>query len=281
MKNHKQFLTALALFLGFFANATDRIVAYGGSGGAFSTISAAITAASSGDRIIIYPNGVAFSENLTITTSLQLLSAVEGQQWNLTGNITYNPSSAGQSFTVSGGNIAGNITTGINAPTGTRTKVNITGCKLTGGHIDFTANYYDMNIASDSLIGGGYVSMASFGKVVGNYINVGGAYAHGIFVQGDGVATNDTMYIVGNKIQMSTYGSQATYGVYWTSGSQFYHIANNFITNGAQNQNLFYIGASKTSATGINALLNNTLVNGKYKLMDLLCSLCKFLYLCI
>jgi hypothetical protein len=260
MKNSKQILTAMALLMCLFANATDRIVAYGGTGGAFSTITAAIAASSSGDRIIIYPSTVAFSENLTITTSLQLLSATEGQQWSLAGNITYNPSSAGQTLTISGGNLTGgNIVTGINAPTGARTKVNITGCKLASGHIDFSANYYDMNIASDSIMGAGYVSMASFGKVVGNYINVGSTYAHGIYIQSDGLASTDSVYIVGNKIQMTTYSSQATNGIYWNSTSQFYYIANNYITAGGNNQNIVNINNSKTSSAGGNTMLNNTM----------------------
>ena len=264
MKNPKQILTAMALLMCLFANATDRIVAYGGTGNAFSTITAAIAASSSGDRIIIYPSTVAFSENLTITTSLQLLSATEGQQWSLTGNITYNPATAGQSLTISGmNNLSGNITTSINAPAGTRTKVNILGSKLAAGYIDFSTSNYDMNVASDSIMGGGYVYI-NYGKVVGNYINVGAAYAHGIYINTDATATTDTMYVVGNKIICTTYtynSSRPTYGILWSSTSQYYYMANNFITGKADYQTTIYVANTKTAATGGNSMLNNTVIN--------------------
>ena len=69
------------LFITTSLFATDRIVAEGGQGGAFASITEAINAAVSGDRILIYPkaNGALYGENITITNkSIQLLSATEG-----------------------------------------------------------------------------------------------------------------------------------------------------------------------------------------------------------
>ncbi len=87
MKN-KLFIFLSAVFFSFQADAADLIVDVTGVGGAYSTLSSAIAASSAGDRLMIYPNVTPFSENITIPHSLQLLSAVEGERWSMTGSIT-------------------------------------------------------------------------------------------------------------------------------------------------------------------------------------------------
>jgi hypothetical protein len=256
----KKTILLFALLASICGRAADLIVADGGAGGAYATIGAAVTAAVSGDRIIITPKpaGATYNENITVTNkSLQFLSATEGTYWKLNGDITLNPSVAGQSFTIEGANLTnGNITTAVNAPAGARCKVNILGCKLTNGYIDFATNNFDMKVAADSIMNG-YVYLR-YGNIYGNYINVGALFAHAISYGNDPTATSDVMNVVGNKILASTYGAGSTYGVYWGSSNYVFNIANNYFDGGSQNQNLIYIASTKTTTSANNFIINNT-----------------------
>ena len=264
------FTTVLIAAMLHSAQATDRLVVEGGAGGAYANIIDAVNAAASGDRILITPKagGATWNENLTITAkSLQFLSATQGVYWKLNGSITFNPTTAGQSMTVMGAQItAGNITTAINAPAGVRAKVTIMGCKMDSGFINFDANQYEMNIAGDSLMNG-YIYMR-YGKVMGNFIDVGGLGAHGVYVNSDGGATNDVLHIVGNKIDCST-NAITTYGILWSSGAQFYNISNNYIKQNGASQNCIYVNGSKTSTVLKNRLMNNTLIMTVYNALAL------------
>ena len=73
MKKKLLFIAIAGLF-NLMANAADLYVRATGAGGAYTTVSAAITAANNGDRIIIQPkiDGSAYIENLTINKSLTL-----------------------------------------------------------------------------------------------------------------------------------------------------------------------------------------------------------------
>ncbi len=247
--------------------AVDRLVADGGAGGSFASIMAAVNAAVSGDRIIVTPKagGASWNENINLTTSpnngksLQFLSATEGVYWKLNGDITYTPSAAGQSLTVLGAHmISGSITSGNNAPAGARCRVVIMGCKLDNGLINFNHNYYDMNIAADSLMNG-YIYFR-YGKVVGNFIDSGAICAYSVYVATDAVASNDVVHIAGNKIDLSTSNCTQLYGVWWSSSSQLYNISNNYIKQNATTQMSIRISDSRSSATEKNRLMNNTCI---------------------
>ena len=262
------FLFIFFIFASQMGFAIDRIVADGGAGGAYATITEAIDAASTNDRIIIYPKagGVPYGENLTITNkSLQLLSALEGQRWTLNGNINFNPTIVGQTLTIIEASILnGNITTSGNAPAGNRAKVRILESKLQNGSILFDYNNYDMNISRDSLMNGRIVMR--YGKITGNYINYNNTTGSVIAVNTDNSASNDSLYIVGNKIAYAGfYYYEYTAGISWNSTSQFAYISNNYISSSASGYyGSFgvYIGNNATSATGKNAILNNTLICG-------------------
>jgi hypothetical protein len=246
----------------FSAKGADLIVAEGGQGGAYATINEAITAAVSGDRILIYPkqNGAQYSENITLTNkSLQLLSATEGTYWKLFGNITITPSSAGMNFVIQLANITnGDIVYGASSPVGTRTKVSILGCKLDAGNIDFNANYFDMNI-SNNILSNGYVYLR-FGRVIGNSITTT-ACVHNIYFNNDLVATNDINYAVGNYLNLPNTSCGTTIaGVYINNSNQYYYIANNFIDDDAAWQNPIYVNTSKSGASK-NYIINNSLLH--------------------
>lgn len=73
--------------------AADLYVRDLGAGGAYSTISAAITAANNGDRIIIKPKigNVPYLENVTINKSLTLVSETNFSKYYVQGNISIVP----------------------------------------------------------------------------------------------------------------------------------------------------------------------------------------------
>ncbi|MDZ4822721.1 MAG: hypothetical protein SH856_04620 [Flavobacteriales bacterium] len=246
--------------------ATDRLVVQGGAGGAYANIIDAMNAAVSGDRILITPKagGATWNENITMTAgpnnakSLQFLSATQGAYWKLNGSISITPAAVGQYLTVMGCQIiAGNITSGASAPTGARCKVTVMGCKMDNGFINFDNNYYDLNIAGDSLMNG-YVYLR-YGKVMGNFIDAGALCAHGVHIGADAVATNDVLHIVGNKIDASS-NACTNYGIRWLSTSHFYNISNNYVKQNATSQNAIYVDGSKTSTAAKNKMMNNTTV---------------------
>ncbi len=116
------------------AFAADLYVRNGGTGGAYSTVSAAITAASDGDRIIIQPktNGDPYIENLTINKSLTFVSETNFSRYFIKGTLTITPA-AGRVVTISNlssGNYTINDITASGATTGGRTTINLLNCDL-------------------------------------------------------------------------------------------------------------------------------------------------------
>ncbi len=242
----------------------DRIVADGGQGGAFASISEAINAAVSGDRIIIYPktNGGSYSENLTISSkSLQLLSATEGEMWKLHGTITFTAGVAGQELVIHQANLLnGSIQTSAAAPTGTRSRVVVTGCQLDNGNISFNFNNWDLNIAGNTLLQGGIYFR--FGKVVGNTVIVA-ACAHGIVCSAGESGSDDFVYIVGNRVIMDTASGCWPYdwtGIYYNSNSHFAYVTNNFIHVRSLYQIALRLESSKTSSVKANKIENNSIL---------------------
>ncbi len=86
----KLLIIAFAGLSSTMAFAADLYVRNGGASGAYSTVSAAITAASDGDRIIIQPkiNGTAYVENVTINKSLTFVSETNYNKYIIQGILT-------------------------------------------------------------------------------------------------------------------------------------------------------------------------------------------------
>lgn len=234
--------------------ATDLVVAPGGAGGAYASIGAAIAAASPNDRIIVYPGGAAYSEGtITITKSLQILSANEGAYYSVDGNINVTPATAGVSVTIIGMRLyTGGIQSTIAAPVGARCTVNLIYDTLAQGEISFDHNNYDLTVSS-SIVQGGLTFR--YGKALGNIL-----YSV-LNVNTDASVNNpnDTVLIIGNKIY--GYYSSNVGGITWASTSQFFSIQNNlvYITYPSNNNNYgIHVGTSKASVAGTNTVTNNT-----------------------
>lgn len=249
--------------------AVDLCVNEAGSGGCYSSITAALAAANDGDRILIQPKtgNAPYVENLTINKSVQLLSNQEAVKWSLTGNITITPA-VGRSISILHMyNTTGNITASGNSPVGARCKVNIMDCDLANGYINFNYDYFDVNLIS-SIIQDGYVAL-KYGNVIGSSIS---ASTHLnmlyllsryilLYFNTDAAATNDTLYIVGNIVNINS-GSNVSYtNILLNSTSQFFYVSNNYVTK----QNTYYdcegirFYNHKNSTLGTNAVYNNTI----------------------
>lgn len=245
--------------------AADLCVNESGSGGCYSSITAALAAASDGDRILIQPKtgGVPYVENLSINKSIQLLSNQEGVMWDLTGNITITPAVGRTISILHMKNTTGNITSTGNSPVGARCKVNIMNCELMQGYINFDFDYFEVNLVS-SIVSNGYV-VIKYGNIIGNSIksnssstfNVSGNHT-GVLIKTDALHSNDTLYIIGNLIE-NTNTVNYTTGINWNNSSQFFHISNNYINNsGYYLHRAIGITAGKNSSIALNKVHNNT-----------------------
>ena len=266
------FLTGLMKFQ--IASAADLCVNESGSGGCYSTISAALAAANDGDRIFIQPKsgGAPYVENLTINKSVQLLSNTEGAKWALTGNITITPAVGRKISILHMKNNAGNIETSSNSPVGVRCQVNIMDCELLAGYINFNYSYYNVNVVACKITG--YVAL-QYGNVIGNEITANSyttdliylsSLRSSIYYGSDAAPTNDTLQVVGNKI---TYTSTnvcniVVTGITLNTTSQFFNVSNNYITSPNATSTCsyglhgIYLYNAKNSALTKNTIYNNT-----------------------
>lgn len=259
-------LAFLALAFSFKAVATDLCVNENGNGGCYTTITAAVAAATNGDRIIITPKagGAPYVENVTVNKSLQFLCATEAGQYTVQGNFTIVPI-AGRIVTIIGmNNLQGNILATTDSPSGTRTKVNILGSTLADGYVNFDYNNFDVNLSSN-VISKGYIAIR-YGKILGNEITTqasgypsGSGYYVSVYIGNDATVSNDSIFIVGNKIFSHSAASYSA-AVRTASSNHFYYITNNLLVcnNSSYTYGLMLDGAWKNSTLGRNTILNNT-----------------------
>lgn len=254
--NIRSLTLALLTVITLPCSAIDRIVDVTGTGGAFTTITAALTAAQDGDRILVIPHAGNFVENLVLTKSLQVMSAVEGQRFNLQGSITFAPGTAGREITVQNVLIASGfgITSSL-SPAGPRTAVRVLDCKLLGGNLNMANSNYDVTVARDSLMNGGV--NFSFGKVVGNFIN-------GSISCTNDVASEDSNHIVGNRLVLPQ-GSYFFSPIFLSNSTQYTRLENNYIlgTNGLafSTGNALILMQAAKSGSGMNTIMNNTILS--------------------
>lgn len=165
MKKQLFFIAIASLFTSI-ASAADLYVRDLGAGGSYSTISAAITAATDGDRIIIRPKAgsLPFIENLTIDKSLSFVSEINFSKYILQGTITVTPA-AGRVVTIHNLQISGTNAISVSADTtGGRTTLNL---------LNSTTNAVNAGVANTTLnMSGctGTVITMTHGRVTGNKV---------------------------------------------------------------------------------------------------------------
>lgn len=229
--------------------ATDIVVEEFGISPAYSTISDAVTAASNGDRIIIKnrAGNIPWIENVNISKSLQFLPFDNDTFFVAQGTWSISLG-AGQAVTIIG---MKNTLGGIQASTSTggakTAQINVHGCYFISGNIYISSSAYELN-ATHNLFDAGYI-YASFGSICGNDITSSANYPIQIF-NGSGTVLNDTVFIIGNKVN-STGNNYA--GIYISNIISRYHIKNNFIKSR-------YMGImTGSTCNGTNLIYNNTI----------------------
>ncbi len=230
--------------------ATDIVVEEFGITPAYPTITDAVAAASNGDRIIIKnrAGNIPWIENINITKSLQFLPFdndtffVAQGTWTITLN-------AGQAVTIIG---MKNTLGGIQATTSTggpkTAQINVHGCYFISGNIYIASSAYELN-ATHNQLDAGYV-YASFGSICGNDITTALSYPIQVY-NISGTALNDTVFIIGNKVNCTSTGYS---GIYTSNTVSRYQIKNNFVKSR-------YMGITTgNSCNGTNLIYNNTIL---------------------
>ena len=267
MKKQLLFIAIAGLFTSM-ANAADLYVRATGAGGAYTNVSAAITAATNGDRIIIQPktNGSAYVENLTINKSLTFVSETNYNRYFIQGTININPA-AGRVVTIS--NLSSGSFTIYNviataATTGGRTTINLMNCYL--NNVDTTPANTTTNMSGCTVIG--YVFF-SHGRMTGNNVQSMTAYN----TSTDTSFAADDVEIIGNAASSNIANQQNSYnfkfynnftpgfGVYATKTGSSNEIVNNTVyqPNGGDVAPIYITGNGNQGSGGNIAIMNNAI----------------------
>jgi hypothetical protein len=232
------FFIALASLFTSMVSAADLYVRDLGAGGSYSTISAAITAANDGDRIIIRPKAgsLPFIENLTIDKSLSFVSEINFSKYILQGTITVTPA-AGRVVTINNLQISGTNTISVSADTtGGRTTLNV---------LNSTTAGVNAGVANTTLNMSGCTSAGitmTHGRITGNKVT-------SININTPTIDTNpstDDIEIIANAISVTGTAinlNQKNYN---------FRILNNFAGTG-----IVTISAVKNDST--NEIINNVI----------------------
>ena len=244
----KIYTTIIASLLLVTNYATDIYVNNSGQAGTYTTIAAAISAASSGDRIFISPYGV-YTENLTVNKSLTFASAVSGTNFNVLGSFSVT-ADAGMDVRI----IGGIFSSTLNATTNTATQNNMTDIYVIDSEfssVNLNDNFVRAHVLFCSNMATVYIQN---GDIIGCLIN-GSVTVY----DGPNSVTGDTVKIIGNIISND---------LDFASDDNYYVIANNSI--GINEDDIQNIGGSRTvdfsansySSTVNNLFLNNTVIDG-------------------
>lgn len=259
---------AIAGLFTSMANAADLYVRATGAGGAYTTVSAAITAATNGDRIIIQPktDGSAYVENLSINKSLSFVSENNYNKYFIRGTVTIQPL-AGRVVNIS--NLSsGNFTIYnivMNGNTvGGRTTINLMNCYL--NNVDTTPANTTTNMSGCNVIG--YVFF-SHGRMTGNMVQSMTAYN----TSADSSFATDDVEIIGNAATSGIANQQSSYnfkfynnftpgiGVYATKAGGSSEVINNTIyqPNGGDVAPIYITGNGNPGSGGNLAIMNNAI----------------------
>ncbi|TDP61578.1 hypothetical protein [Flavobacterium dankookense] len=237
MKKQLFFIAIASLFTSM-ASAADLYVRDLGAGGSYSTISAAITAAADGDRIIIRPKAgsLPFIENLTIDKSLSFVSEINFSKYILQGTITVTPA-AGRVVSIHNLQISGTNTISVSADTtGGRTTLNLLNSITSAVNAGVANTTLNMSGCTGTVI------TMTHGRVTGNKVTF-------ITINTPTIDTDpstDDIEIIANAI--SGTGS----AIFLSQKNYNFRILNNFIGTG-----FMIISTVKNDST--NEIINNVI----------------------
>lgn len=246
-------LCCLMVAMALNTYASDLLVEEYALAPAYSSIGAAVAAATDGDRIIIKnKNGNApWIENVAVNKSLHFLPFTNDTFFIVQGTYTITPADNREVTIIGMRNLAGGITGTAVGNVAARTKVNIMGCLLQSGSVIFGANGYSINTVHTILSAGGISIRA--GSVIGCDITLL-ANNTCILVSPETAVTSETVKIIGNKVTNMSVTTAAN-GIGWISTSHFFDIRNNLVYT--RNVGIA-ITKSRVLNTVANKLSNNT-----------------------
>lgn len=173
------------------ANGADLVVAVGGGGGMYATISSALNAAVDGDRILVTPG--TYTENIIITRTVEIASNSQSLRYSVNGNLSFSPASPGaRTATIISMVLSGNVTdNGALAPSGSLLRL----VDCTVNHVFTTASTIRYVLLSDSVMNGASLCKAD---VVDCYLRTdAGTYPALNFYAN--TAVNTINHVVGNE----------------------------------------------------------------------------------
>lgn len=223
--------------------------------GSVPTISQAITTAANGDRIVVFSNGLTYTENLTIDKSLTFLSAAEGEYFYVTGHIKYVGANS-REITVIGMHQLGNDSASGTVAVGSRCIVNIVDCEI-NGYVIFNQDGYDVNVLYNTIQ---YATELRYGKVIANKIGVeaGDNTFNGelrVTAESAAYGQGDTLFIIANRMFKAD-NTGVTYQLNFDNSNLRYFIANNTIRNGILNSTGYT--SSRTCINIVNCYLTDS-----------------------
>lgn len=258
---------AIAGLFTSIASAADLYVRDLGAGGSYASISAAITAAADGDRIIVRPKAgsLPYIENLTIDKSLSFVSEINFSKYILQGTITVTPA-AGRLVTINNLQISGTNAISISAATtGGRTTLNL----LNSTFSDVNAGLSNTSVNMSGCIGRNI--LMTHGRFTGNKVNTFQINTTTI----DTNPSTDDIEIIANAVTATgsaIYLDQKNYNfrisnnflgagylsIYAVKNGSTNEIINNVITStNTSNANYCIEVSSPTGFTGLVSILNN------------------------
>ncbi|MGB3619136.1 MAG: hypothetical protein WBA12_13545, partial [Catalinimonas sp.] len=148
----------------------------------------------------------------------------------------------------------------------------VVNCVLREGDIRVQNNGYNLTAAGDSLLHGQIYF--TYGKVSGCYVDVADGAESCVEIWDDNRVSNDTLYVIGNRLYGTTIGTSAIgfnvfrSGIRASSADYFYAFHNNYIEvrGGWAGDNRYktmgiYTTVIKNSNVGVHTITNNTVVN--------------------
>jgi hypothetical protein len=243
MKKQVLIIAIFSLFT-TLASAADLYVRDLGAGGAYATISAAISASSDGDRIIIRPKagGIPYLENLTVNKSLSFVCETNFVKYLIQGSISITPA-VGRVVSFSNLNLTYSLTVN-SSTTGGRATLNvlnsIIGQDLNAGQSQ-TSLYASGNVITGAIV-------LTHGRCTANKCN-------NIIVTSsssiEAVPATDDIEIIANAL---TYNGGDAINIYLKSYN--FKLLNNYLAGG-----YVYITSIKTSA---NNEIRNNVINSNF-----------------
>ncbi|HQV39137.1 MAG: hypothetical protein IPO60_13070 [Flavobacteriales bacterium] len=247
----KALFTLVAFAVSASALATDRIVEEFGQAPAYSNITAAVAAASDGDRIIVKnrAGNIPWIENIMVNASLQFLSFSNDDFFYVQGNYTITGAADREVTIIGMRNTSGNILAGAGG-TVRGTSVRLMDSYFVNGYVNLSNNNFQADIVGCTFMNG--TVAVNYGNVVGCDIDGSAQNAAGISISGSSSGFPlDTCAVIGNKLK-SAVGYE---GIFSSSESQVLHIRNNYIQHGWMGIEVY-----EGNNTGVqNLIWNNTI----------------------